>query len=329
VHADTNNNLTLYPNMLFDPEGDLVLTNRPLTFDMSSYLSQHINAVTLAATSTGIVISYTPDSKDRPLRIGTFFQVSPTRAITSFHVVGEGRSVRTSVWVSKSCSITHWQSLFLNAKTRQKFFRRVSIVKEFEEERQKLLQSYGDIPEKGSGLIPRTGIDIAVLEMPPDFRDDKYLVPIPKSKVRGVKNVAIVAYAQRDPREENSRGALYSSTAGLPLYDHEARFINFGAKSLSIGLVSGSSDSYITTEVSLGEGCAGSPVMPISLTKYFWGVQCCAFYDAEPAGGIPRSRNYNVAVSFFHPAVQSLYERFVLPTLPEGEQAEIKTSCYH
>lgn len=331
VHADTNNNLSLYPNMLFDPSGDLVISQRAGTFEMASLVQSQVDRISRAGTSAGLLLSYNPNTKDptKHIRLGTFFQVSPTRAIAAYHTCYDGNNKVRELWVSKSCSITHWPSLFQCPHSRGKYFRQIRVVRDFDEERARLLPYYGEgLVEKSTGLAPRVPIDIAILELTPDFRDDPYLQPIPKAKLKTVKKVGVIAYNQREVRDENNRASIYSLTAGIPVYDQEPKYLHYGNKSISPGLLVGNNDAYIASEVSLGEGSAGGPLIPLTLAHYFWGIQTSAFYDAEPAAGVSRSRNFNVALNFYHPAVLILYEKFVLPTLPETEQHEIRTSCY-
>jgi hypothetical protein len=330
VHADTSNNTAVYPNFLFDPDGDVVPTPVPGTFDMSQLVSQQCDGINYSGQATGIMVASNGDpAKSHHISLGTFFQLSPTRAIGCFHNVVhplDSKRRLKDVWVSKTCTVTHWEAIITSAKSRAKYFRRANILGDSETERSEILSQLSDTL-KVNGLTPSTPLDVVILELPPDFASDPYLKPLPRNKFKTIKKIGVVAYNQREQRREEERAEIYQCTQGIPTYDQEPKYIHHGSKSLSPGILVNYSDHYITYEASLIEGSSGGPLVSLTRPHYFWGVHCWAFSDTDP-NQAPKSRNYNVAISFYHPGVLALYERYVLGTLSDGEKAEIIAACY-
>eukprot|EP00996_Jenningsia_fusiforme_P000238 NODE_1193_length_1651_cov_39.951311_g1059_i0.p1 GENE.NODE_1193_length_1651_cov_39.951311_g1059_i0~~NODE_1193_length_1651_cov_39.951311_g1059_i0.p1 ORF type:complete len:430 (+),score=69.92 NODE_1193_length_1651_cov_39.951311_g1059_i0:76-1290(+) len=329
VHADTCNNTVVYPNYMFDPDGEVVPTHLPGTFDMTNLVSQQADGIDFAGQATGIVIASAGDPAKSPhVSVGTFFQVSPTRAIACFHNVAhpfEKQKRLEDVYVSKVCTVTHWEALIAAPKSRSKYFRRARILPEADEFRSEMLPLIRE-SMKMSKSAPRVPLDIVILELPSDFCNDPYLKPLPRNKFKTIKKVGVVAYNQREIRREEDRLDVYQCTQGIPTYDQEPKYIHHGSKSLSPGILVNYSDQFITYETSLTEGSAGGPLLSITRPHYFWGIHCCAMADSEPNQPM-KSHNYNMALSFYHPGVLELYEKFVLPTLPQAEQFDVYTAC--
>lgn len=326
VHADSSHVTTLYPNYLFDPDGDLAPVNKPNTVDMVAFVNQQADGINFAGHATGIIVAYTrtPGPDSTGVVFGSFVQVSPTRAVAAWHTVNHGE-VSRDVWVSKSCSITDWEQVFRVPKIRAKYFRQATIVAGFQDDREDAVRRLAGFDTitgpDGLPLSPPTPVDLVVLELPAEFHRDPFLKPLPKNVTQTkIKKIGVVAYNHREPRREEDRLSIYHTTTGIPPYEHEERFLHYGAKSLATGMFVGTDGNYILYEASLSEGSAGGPVVSLARPCYVWGIHTAAFSDSVP----PRqSRNFNVAISFYHPAVRALYDKHVLPTLNESDRVEV------
>lgn len=316
----------IYPNFVFDPEGELVVAPKLGTFPMTQLLQKQTIGINFSGQATGLVIASAGDinRSTKNLRFGTFFQISPTRAFACFHTLAGTKPASREIYVTKVCSISDWEAILSTARSRAKYLRRAKVVDGFEADR---ASWQARISERVGGLSPILPVDVLVLELPHDFANDPYLKPLPRNKLKTIKKIGVVAYNHKEARNEDERLEIYYSTLGIPPYDSESKFIHFGNKSLSTGILVHHSEHYVEYEASLMEGASGGPLISLTRPHYFWGIHSCAFVDAEP-GQQPKSRNFNSAISFYHPAVLALYQKHVLNTLPDADRAEVLASSY-